>query len=104
MGNHSIKSSKGLNMKDKLRSAFLYHSHVFLFFATNRSYELKGLARMETEPSKAPDKSCWVGVGNIRLGGNFKIKWVRKTPLTALQIEKALGPIIKDRIMRLSDG
>lgn len=43
-------------------------------------------------------------MGNIRLGGNFKIKWVRKTPLTALQIEKALGPIIKDRIMRLSDG
>lgn len=59
---------------------------------------------MEMEPAKNPDKSLWAGVGNIRLGGNFKIKWIRKTPLTALQIEKALGTIVKDRMMRMSDG
>lgn len=59
---------------------------------------------METEPARSPDKTFWAGVSNIRLGGNFKIKWIRKTPLTALQIEKILGPITKDRIMRLSDG
>lgn len=37
-----------LIIKDKLRSALLYTPHVFLFFATNRSSEIKGLARMET--------------------------------------------------------
>lgn len=82
----------------------LYTPHVFLFFATNRSSEIKGVARMETEPSKIPDKGLWSGVSNIRLGGNFQIKWIRKKPITSLQIEKSLGGQARDRIMRLSDG
>lgn len=59
---------------------------------------------METEPSKVPDKGLWSGVSNIRLGGNFQIKWIRKKPLTSLQIQKCLGTQIRDRMMRLSDG
>jgi hypothetical protein len=90
--------------QSKLRSAFLYHSHVLLLFSTNRSYEIKGLARMEKEPMKASEKSFWEGVSNIRLGGNFEIKWMRKQPITALQLEKALGAQAKDRVMRLTDG
>ncbi len=37
---------------------------------------------METEPDRLTDKSIWSGVSNIRLGGNFKIKWLRKKPLS----------------------
>lgn len=59
---------------------------------------------MEKEPGKTPEKAFWSGVSNIRLGGNFEIRWIRKTPLTSLQIEKALGTQMKERIMRLSDG
>jgi hypothetical protein len=53
---------------------------------------------------KASEKSFWEGVSNIRLGGNFEIKWLRKQPITALQLEKALGAQVKDRVMRLTDG
>jgi hypothetical protein len=56
-------------------------------FATNRSFEIKGLARMESEPDKITDKSVWAGVSNIRLGGNFKIKWLRKKPLSLVTVE-----------------
>jgi hypothetical protein len=59
---------------------------------------------MEKEPMKAAEKSFWEGVSNIRLGGNFEIKWIRKQPITALQLEKALGSQAKDRVMRLTDG
>jgi hypothetical protein len=71
MGNHVFQPSICGLTQSKLRSAFLYHSHVFLFFSTNRSYEIKGLARMEKEPVKVSEKSFWEGVSNIRLGGNF---------------------------------
>lgn len=77
--------------QDKFRTAFQCFKHVFILFGTNRSYELKGLARMESEPDKIPDKSIWNGVGNIRLGGNFKLRWIRKKPLSLTTIEKKLG-------------
>jgi hypothetical protein len=41
---------------------------------------------MESEPDKIPDKSIWSGVGNIRLGGNFKLRWIRKKPLSLTTI------------------
>jgi hypothetical protein len=41
---------------------------------------------MESEPEKNADKSLWVGVTNIRLGGNFKIKWLRKKPLSLVNV------------------
>ena len=69
-----------------MKSAFHSYSHVFLLFGTNRSYEIKGLARMQSEPEKFPDKTIWSGVSNIRLGGNFKIKWIRKKPMNLVQI------------------
>ncbi len=37
---------------------------------------------MQSQPDKIIDKSIWAGVTNIRLGGNFKIKWLRKKPLS----------------------
>ncbi len=55
-------------------------------FATNKSFEIKGLARMNSEPDKVTDKSIWSGVANIRLGGNFKIKWLRKKPLSLVSV------------------
>lgn len=74
-----------------MKSAFASFKNVFIMFSTNKSYELKGLARMEGEPDKVPDKSIWAGVGNIRLGGNFRIRWIRKKPLSMSTIEKKLG-------------
>lgn len=59
---------------------------------------------MESEPSKNPEKTFWTGVSNIRLGGNFELKWLRKKPLTSLQIEKSAGTQVRDQIMRMSDG
>ena len=59
---------------------------------------------MDREPPKNPEKTFWSGVSNIRLGGNFELKWIRKKPLTFLQIKKALGAQTRDRIMRMSDG
>jgi hypothetical protein len=41
---------------------------------------------MQSEPEKFPDKTIWSGVSNIRLGGNFKIKWIRKKPMNLVQI------------------
>jgi hypothetical protein len=73
-------------------------------FATNRSYEIKGLARMESEPDKITDKSVWTGVSNIRLGGNFKIKWLRKKPLSLVTVEKNLGLNFKEAIIKSCDG
>ena len=46
---------------------------------------------MESEPDKNPDKSIWTGVSNIRLGGNFKLRWIRKKPLSYTTIEKKIG-------------
>ncbi len=77
--------------QDKFKTAYQCFKHVFILFGTNRSYELKGLARMESEPDKIPDKSIWSGVSNIRLGGNFKLRWIRKKPLSLATIEKKLG-------------
>lgn len=50
---------------------------------------------MESEPSKFPDKNVWSGVSNIRLGGNFKIRWIRKKPLSLMQVEREVGSNIK---------
>ena len=75
-----------------------------LMFATNRSYEIKGLARMESEPGKVVDKEKWTGVANIRLGGNFRVKWLRKRPLSLTLVEKALGTMFKDMIVKACDG
>lgn len=82
MGDHLHQPSKPNISQDRLRSAFGSFKNVFLIFSTNRSYELKGLARMEAEPERVPDKSIWTGVSNIRLGGNFRIRWIRKKPLS----------------------
>lgn len=59
---------------------------------------------MESEPERVPDKSLWNGVNNIRLGGNFKIRWIRKKPLSLTTIEKKLGSEYKDEILRATDG
>ncbi len=59
---------------------------------------------METEPERIPDKSFWNGVNNIRLGGNFKLRWIRKKPLSLSTIEKKLGADHKDEIVRATDG
>lgn len=59
---------------------------------------------METEPDKVADKAIWSGVNNIRLGGNFKIRWIRKKPLSLSQIEKMLGNTAKEEILRACDG
>lgn len=91
LGYNFLKSSIKRNIKDKFKNAFQCYKHVFFLFGTNRSFELKGLARMESEPDKMPDKTIWNGVGNIRLGGNFKIRWIRKKPLSLTTIEKKLG-------------
>lgn len=72
--------------KERLRFFFNNSQHVILLFATNRSFEIKGIARMESEPDRLTDKSVWSGVSNIRLGGNFKIKWLRKKPLSLVLV------------------
>ena len=59
---------------------------------------------MECEPDKTADKSIWSGVSNIRLGGNFKIRWVRKKPLSLTTIERKLGTEAKDEISKSTDG
>jgi len=59
---------------------------------------------MESEPDKVPDKSIWNGVSNIRLGGNFKIRWIRKKPLSLTTIEKKLGAEARDEISKAIDG
>jgi hypothetical protein len=41
---------------------------------------------MENEPDRITDKTVWSGVANIRLGGNFKIKWLRKKPLSLVNV------------------
>jgi hypothetical protein len=65
---------------------------------------MKGLARMESEPDKIPDKSIWSGVSNIRLGGNFKLRWIRKKPLSLATIEKKLGVDAKEEMLKATDG
>lgn len=50
------------------------------------------------------DKSIWNGVSNIRLGGNFKIRWIRKKPLSLTTIEKKLGVEAKEEISKAIDG
>ena len=104
MGDHLPQPSTNSNIQDKFKTAFQCFKHVFILFGTNRSYELKGLARMESEPEKIPDKSIWSGVGNIRLGGNFKLRWIRKKPLSLTTIEKKLGVEAKDEILKATDG
>ena len=59
---------------------------------------------MESQPDKIPDKSIWSGVSNIRLGGNFKIRWIRKKPLSLTTIEKKLGGQARDEIAKATDG
>jgi hypothetical protein len=59
---------------------------------------------MESEPDKVPDKSIWNGVSNIRLGGNFKLRWIRKKPLSMTTIEKKLGVEARDEISKATDG
>lgn len=59
---------------------------------------------MESEPDKNPDKSIWTGVSNIRLGGNFKLRWIRKKPLSYTTIEKKLGNEAKEEIAKAADG
>jgi hypothetical protein len=59
---------------------------------------------MESDPEKIPDKSIWQGVSSIRLGGNFRIRWIRKKPLSLTTIEKKLGVEAKDEMLRSSDG
>lgn len=90
--------------QERLKYFFHNSQNVILLFATNRSFEIKGIARMESEPDRMTDKSAWSGVSNIRLGGNFKIKWLRKKPLSLVLVEKALGTIFKDTIIKACDG
>lgn len=53
---------------------------------------------METQPQNNPDKSIWNGVANIRLGGNFQIRWIRKKPISITQVQKELGDMVKNEI------
>ncbi len=86
MGHDFLKSGNIYLKQERLKYSFNTSKHVLLLFATNRSFQIKGLARMESEPEKNADKSLWVGVTNIRLGGNFKIKWLRKKPLSLVNV------------------
>jgi hypothetical protein len=96
LGHNLSQSGTNFTSQDKFKNAFQCYKHVFFFFGTNRSFELKGLARMESEPDKIPDKSIWNGVSNIRLGGNFKIRWIRKKPLSLTTIERKIGSEARD--------
>jgi hypothetical protein len=58
-----------------------------LFFKANNSNNLQGLARMEDKPSDTPNKSVWAGVETIKLGGNFKIKWLSRSIVVANRFE-----------------
>jgi hypothetical protein len=62
----------------KLKEAFDEGPNVLLFFRANNSNNLLGLARMEEKPSDTPNKSVWAGVDTIKLGGNFRIKWLSR--------------------------
>lgn len=90
--------------KERLRYFYNNYPNVLLLFATNRSFEIKGLARMDSEPDKVTDKTVWVGVSNIRLGGNFRIKWLRKKPLSLSSVEKNIGSNFKEMIVKSCDG
>ena len=59
---------------------------------------------MESEPDKITDKTVWSGVSNIRLGGNFKIKWLRKKPLSLVLVQKRIGSNFKESIIKSCDG
>lgn len=104
VGHHLPQPSSPFGIQDKFKTAFQCFKNVFILFGTNRSYEMKGLARMESEPDKIPDKSIWSGVSNIRLGGNFKLRWIRKKPLSLATIEKKLGVEAKDEMLKATDG
>jgi hypothetical protein len=43
-------------------------------------------------------------VSNIRLGGNFRIRWIRKKPLSLATIEKKLGALAKEEMTKGMDG
>lgn len=38
------------------------------------------------------------------MGGNFKLRWIRKKPLSLATIEKKLGVDAKDEILKATDG
>lgn len=43
-------------------------------------------------------------MGNIRLGGNFKIRWIRKKPLSFTIIERKVGMEAREEFSRAVDG
>lgn len=71
----------------KLKMAFDDSPHVILFFKAGSSNNLHGVARMEDKPSDIPNKNSWLGVETIKLGGNFKIKWISKSVVVGARYE-----------------
>lgn len=67
----------------KLKMAYEQAPHVILFFKASNSNNLYGVARMEESPSDIANKSVWIGVETIKLGGNFKIRWLSKSILAS---------------------
>lgn len=87
----------------KLKIAFDEAPHVILFFKASNSNNLYGVAKMEDKPSDIPNKNSWVGVETIKLGGNFKIRWISKSLVLGNRFEHEINPLTKEYVSRSGD-
>lgn len=58
---------------------------------------------MEDKPSDIPNKSVWAGVETIKLGGNFRIKWLSRGLVAANRFENEINPLTREYVSRSGD-
>lgn len=77
-------------IQKKLIDAYNTTKHVVLLFSVNKSSKFQGFARMESPPM--PYSGNWKDKETLRLGGVFKIKWLKFSELSFSRLSHIKNP------------
>ncbi|CBZ52533.1 YT521-B-like family protein, related [Neospora caninum Liverpool] len=88
----------------KLINAFTSTDHVLLLFSANESGGFQGFGRMMTLPDAQLFPGIW-GPVQLRLGGNFRVMWLKQCKVEFEELGKVTNPWNEDLPLRKSrDG
>lgn len=76
----------------KLIEAFVQKSNVILLFSVNKSAKFQGFARMESNIQNYQSQ-YWKDKDMIKLGGVFKIRWLKHSELSFAKVGNYKNPL-----------
>lgn len=81
-----------MSNQTKLIEAFVQKSNVILFFSVNKSAKFQGFARMESNIQNYQSQ-YWKDKDMIKLGGVFKIRWLKQSELSFAKVGNYKNPL-----------